>query len=194
MAEPSADALPSNASACALDLPFVLEWPAQAQDAVGSWQWTVDSEGTNAVGHGLSQEGTYTIEVRDNATGCFDTQSVALNVLPNLFLDASVVDPLICRGDSTEIVVEVFTLEGLDAFELPVFLNGMPLWFKATNPLSRAGSTPPRPKTSAGPQGWRLSSRKNIADATCMCPTRSPRWRWAQRGLQGAHGMRIRHV
>lgn len=121
--EPSADALPSNASACALDLPFVLEWPAQAQDAVGSWQWTVNGEGTNAVGHGLSQEGTYTIEVRDNATGCFDTQSVALNVLPNLFLDAFVVDPLICRGDSTEIVVEVFTLEGLDAFELPVFFE-----------------------------------------------------------------------
>ena len=43
VAEPSADALPSNASACALDLPFVLEWPAQAQDAVGSWQWTVNA-------------------------------------------------------------------------------------------------------------------------------------------------------
>ena len=153
-----------------------------------------ECEGTNAVGHGLSQEGTYTIEVRDNATGCFDTQSVALNVLPNLFLDAFVVDPLICRGDSTEIVVEVFTLEGLDAFELPVFFEWDAPLVQGYQPTVAGGEYTATAQNGCGTSRVEVVVEEEYCGCDVYVQRLHPRWRWAQRGLQGAHGVRIRHV
>ena len=42
------------------------------------------------------------IEVQDNATGCLDSHELHLNVLPNIGVDATVRDALVCIGDSTQ--------------------------------------------------------------------------------------------
>ena len=117
--EPSAQSLPDTVSKCALNLPHVFQWPNQSQPALGSWQWTVDGQEANSSGFPAYEQGTFIMEIQDNSTGCHDVKSVFLDVLPNVFLTGYVADELICIGDSTEVLLELEAVDGLNPFELP---------------------------------------------------------------------------
>ena len=119
---PSVGSLPDSITRCVLDPGYAFNWPTQTSAAVGAWVWTVNNEPASA-GYSALSEGDYTIEVRDNATGCADTHSMHLEVWPNLNVVASAIDPLICMGDSTEVRVELLPVLDTDPYEIPLTLS-----------------------------------------------------------------------
>lgn len=118
---PSVGSQPDSVSRCVLDPAYPFIWPTQTSPAVGTWVWSVNGEPATA-GYSATTEGTYLIEVRDNATGCLDTHEMKVNVLPNLNVVATPADPLICIGDSTEVQVELLPVLETDPFEIPFTL------------------------------------------------------------------------
>ena len=118
---PSIGVLPDTVSRCVLDPAFNFNWPNQSDAPIGAWVWTVNGNGASA-GYSITEEGDYLIEVQDNATGCLDTHELHLNVLPNIGVDATVRDPLVCIGDSTLVEVEILGVQGTNPNELPFSL------------------------------------------------------------------------
>ncbi len=119
---PTVGTQPDSVSRCVLDAPYSFVWPTQGNDPVGTWIWSVNNEPATA-GYSAYDEGEYTIEVRDNATGCMDTHTMHVEVLPNLNVVASAVDPLICMGDSTEVRLELLPVLDTDPYEVPFSLT-----------------------------------------------------------------------
>ena len=115
---PNIGNLPDSVERCVLAAPYTIDWIPQTTPAVGTWLWTVNGQPANS-GAFLSQEGNYELMVRDNATGCSDSHAMHVEVLPNLNLVASVADPLICMGDSTEVRVELVPVLDTDPYEIP---------------------------------------------------------------------------
>lgn len=118
---PSVGALPDTVSRCVLDPAFNFNWPDQSDAPIGAWVWTVNGAGASA-GYSITEEGDYLIEVQDNATGCLDAHELHLNVLPNIGVDATVRDPLVCIGDSTLVEVDILGVQGTNPYELPFSL------------------------------------------------------------------------
>lgn len=115
---PNIGNLPDSVERCVLAAPYTIDWIPQTTPAVGTWLWTVNGQPANS-GAFLSLEGNYELMVRDNATGCSDSHAMHVEVLPNLNLVASVADPLICMGDSTEVRVELVPVLDTDPYEIP---------------------------------------------------------------------------
>ena len=115
---PSVGSLPDTASRCVLDPAFNFTWQDQSDDPIGAWVWTVNGDGASA-GYSITEEGDYVIEVQDNATGCLDSHELHLNVLPNIGVDATVRDALVCIGDSTRVEIEILAVEETNPYELP---------------------------------------------------------------------------
>lgn len=118
---PTVGSQPDSVSRCVLDAPYAFVWPTQTSDPVGTWIWSVNNDAATA-GFSAYDEGEYLIEVRDNATGCMDAHTMHVEVLPNLNVVASAVDPLICIGDSTEVRVELLPVLDTDPYEIPFSL------------------------------------------------------------------------
>lgn len=118
---PTVGSQPDSVSRCVLDAPYSFVWPTQTDDPVGTWIWSVNNDAATA-GYSAYDEGEYLIEVRDNATGCMDSHTMHVEVLPNLNVVASAVDPLICIGDSTEVRVELLPVLDTDPYEIPFSL------------------------------------------------------------------------
>ena len=118
---PTVGSQPDSVVRCVLDAPHSFVWPTQTDQPVGTWIWSVNNEPATA-GFSAYDEGEYLVEVRDNATGCMDTHTTHLEVLPNLDVVASAVDPLICIGDSTEVRVELLPVLDTDPYEIPFSL------------------------------------------------------------------------
>lgn len=118
---PTVGSQPDSVVRCVLDAPHSFVWPTQTDQPVGTWIWSVNNEPATA-GFSAYAEGEYLIEVRDNATGCLDAHTMHLNVLPNLNVVASALDPLICMGDSTEVRVELLPVLDTDPYEIPFSL------------------------------------------------------------------------
>ena len=119
---PSVGSLPDTVSRCVLDPAFNFNWPAQSDAPVGAWVWSVNGDGASA-GYSITEAGDYAVEVRDNATGCLDTHELHLDVLPNIGVNATVQDALVCIGDSTLMEVEIVAVQNTDPFALPFALD-----------------------------------------------------------------------
>ena len=115
---PSVGSLPDTVSRCVLDPAFNFNWPTQSDAPLGAWVWSVNGNGASA-GYSITEEGDYVIEVEDNATGCMDVHQMHLNVLPNIGVDATVRDPLVCIGDSTTVELEILAIQGTNPDDLP---------------------------------------------------------------------------
>lgn len=112
---------PNEVTRCELDPPHTFVWPTQSQAAVGSWVWTVNGEPASA-GYNAYEEGPYAVEIRDNATDCFASHDLFLEVWPSLNVIATPDDDLICIGDSTTARVEVVAVGESDVSEIPYSL------------------------------------------------------------------------
>ena len=115
---PSVGSLPDTASRCVLDPAFNFNWPTQSNEAVGAWVWSVNGASATS-GYSVTEGGDYVIEVEDNATGCLDAHEFHLNVLPNIGVNASVLDPVVCIGDSTLLEVNILAVQGTNPNDLP---------------------------------------------------------------------------
>ena len=115
---PSVGALPDTASRCVLDPAFTFNWQEQSAAAIGAWVWSVNGEGASS-GYGVTNEGDYIIEVQDNATGCLDSHPFHLRVLPNIGVDATARETVVCIGDSTLIEVNILSIQGTNPNDLP---------------------------------------------------------------------------
>tara|TARA_B100000989_G_scaffold44753_1_gene28555 strand:+ start:2526 stop:5147 length:2622 start_codon:yes stop_codon:yes gene_type:complete len=119
---PSVGTQPDTVNRCVLDAPYSFVWPTQMDAPVGSWVWSVNDEPATS-GYSAFEEGEYTVEIRDTFTGCKDSHTVHVEVLPNLSLVASAEEPLICMGDSTTVHAELLPVLDTDPYEIPFSLT-----------------------------------------------------------------------
>ena len=130
---------PNQVTRCELDPPHTFVWPTQTQDAVGNWLWTVNGEPASA-GYNAYEEGLYAVEIRDNATDCFASHDLFLEVWPSLNVIATPDDDLICIGDSTTARVEVLSVGESEVDEIPYTLEWSTPGLLGASPQVAGGS------------------------------------------------------
>ena len=135
---PNVGSHPDTVVKCVLDLPYSFNWPTQTEQAVGAWVWEVNTEPATA-GYQAWGEGDYQVEIRDVATGCSDTHTTTVKVLPNLNVVAEAESPLICIGDSSGVVVELVPVNGTDPYDIPFSLEWSTDGMTGMTPMAAEG-------------------------------------------------------
>ena len=136
---PSVGNLPDSVIRCVLDPAVQWTWPAQSDPAVGWWVWSVNGLTTTG-GPIWESEGEFVVRILDSMTGCADSTSVVVDVLPNLDVDAAPYLGVVCWGESTEVLAEVRAVEGTDIDELPYTLTWSDPSVEGLNPTVPAGT------------------------------------------------------
>ena len=101
--------------------------------------WTVNGEPASA-GYNAYEEGPYAVEIRDNATDCFASHDLFLEVWPSLNVIATPDDDLICTGDSTTARVEILSVGESDVDEIPYTLEWSTPGLLGASPQVAGGS------------------------------------------------------
>lgn len=131
--------LPDTVIHCVLDQPEVWNWPAQADDAIGWWVWTINDNVTTG-GPAWETEGDFTIRVFDSMTDCQDSTSIFVNVWPNLEVSAIPMQSIVCWGEETDVFGELNAVEGTNLEEIPYTLTWSEPDIDGLNPTLPAGT------------------------------------------------------
>ena len=131
--------LPDTVIHCVLDQPEVWNWPAQSDDPIGWWVWTINDNVTTG-GPAWDTEGDFTIRVFDSMTDCQDSASIVVDVWPSLDVSVIPMQSIVCWGEETEVFGELKAVEGTNLEEIPYTLTWSEPDIEGLNPTLPAGT------------------------------------------------------